>query len=292
MKSLFKNFFKNKNQTNEKRYQEYILPKIKEFRKKIDSKSEISFLHYGHLGDIINSLPVIQELSKIKKCNLFIEKDKKIPEHVVSKDHPSGRVYLVENSINKLIPLLKYQKFLNNVEVYKDQKIDIDLNFFRELPINFNIDSVRWYSHLTGCFPNLTNNYLEVHNNSKFQNYVVIMRSLRRQNKQLDFSFLSNYKNLVFVGLKDEFDDLKGQINNLEFYDCKDFLELASIIRSSKLFIGNLSFGFAIAEALKVPRLLESAPNFPLVYPNGNYGYDFYFQVHFEQLVEKLYKLK
>ena len=94
------------------------------------------------------------------------------------------------------------------------------------------------------------------------------------------------------VGLKDEFDDLKFQIKNLEFYDCKDFLELASIIRSSKLFIGNLSFGFAIAEALKVPRLLESAPNFPLVYPNGNYGYDFYFQVHFEELVEKLYKLK
>lgn len=292
MKSLFKKFFKDKNQINEKRYQEYILPKIKEFKKKIDSKSEISFLHYGHLGDIINSLPVIQELSKTKKCNLFIEKNKKIPGHVVSKDHPSGGVFLEEKSIDKLIPLLKYQKFLNNVEVYKDQKIDIDLNFFRELPINFNIDSVRWYSHLTGCFPNLTNNYLEVHKNSKFQNYVVIMRSLRRQNKQLDFSFLSNYKNLVFVGLKDEFDDLKGQINNLEFYDCKDFLELASIIRSSKLFIGNLSFGYAMAEALKVPRLLESAPNFPLVYPNGNYGYDFYFQVHFEELVEKLYKLK
>ena len=130
MKGLFKKFFKFKNQINEKKDQEYILPKIKEFRKKIESKSDISFLHYGHLGDIINSLPVIQELSKTKKCNLFIEKDKKIPDHVVSKDHPSSGVFLKENSIDKLIPLLKYQKFLNNVEVYKDQKIDIDLNFF------------------------------------------------------------------------------------------------------------------------------------------------------------------
>ena len=55
-----------------------------------------------------------------------------------------------------------------------------------------------------------------------------------------------------------------------------------------KLFIGNLSFGYALAEALKVPRLLESGPNFPLVYPNGNHGYDFYFQSHFEDLFQKV----
>ena len=60
------------------------------------------------------------------------------------------------------------------------------------------------------------------------------------------------------------------------------------IIKNAKLFIGNLSFGYALAEAIKVPRLLESAPNFPLVYPNGKNAYDFYFQSHFEDLVEKL----
>ena len=54
-------------------------------------------------------------------------------------------------------------------------------------------------------------------------------------------------------------------------------------------FIGNLSFGYALAEAIKVPRLLESGPNFPLVYPNGENAYDFYFQRHFEELTKKLY---
>jgi hypothetical protein len=114
------------------------------------------------------------------------------------------------------------------------------------------------------------------------------MRSLRRQNKFIDYSFLSSYKKLVFIGLKDEFDDLKKSIKNLEYFDSKDFLELASIIKNSKIFIGNLSFGYALAEALKVTRLLESAPNFPLVYPNGGSGYDFYFQNHFEDLINKL----
>ena len=39
-----------------------------------------------------------------------------------------------------MLPLLKKQKYLEKVEIYENQNIDIDLNFFRNLPINFNID--------------------------------------------------------------------------------------------------------------------------------------------------------
>ena len=287
MKKIFQNFFKKKSIINEEKYTKIILPKINQFHNILNSNSSISFLHYGHLGDIINSLPVIKEISNNKTCNLYLQKNKPIPEHVLSKDHPFGSVYLTENSISKMIPLLKNQEYLNKVEIFENQKVDIDLNFFRELPINFNIDSVRWYSHLTGCHPDLSKNYIEVKKHQNFNDYIVIMRSLRRQNKYIDYSFLSSYKNLVFVGLKNEFNDLKKSINNLEFYDSKDFLELAMIIKSAKLFIGNLSFGYALAEAIKVPRLLESGPNFPLVYPNGINAYDFYFQNHFETLVKK-----
>ena len=288
MKKFLKNFLKNKSKIKEEKYKHLILPKISEFRKTLKSKDKISFLHYGHLGDIINSLPVIKEISKNKTCELYIQKDKPIPKHVVSKDHPFGSVYLTENAILKLIPLLKEQKFLNKVEIYNNQNIDIDLNFFRELPINFNIDSVRWYFHLTGCFPELNKSYLEVENHKNFDGYIVIMRSLRRQNQFIDYSFLSNYEKKIFIGLKNEFDDLKKKIINLEYYDSEDFLELSQIIKNSKLFIGNLSFGYALAEALKVPRLLESGPNFPLVYPNGENAYDFYFQNDFENLVKKI----
>ena len=289
MKNFFKKFSKKKE--SDESYKNIILPKIKKFQDSIKDNDSISFLHYGHLGDIINSLPVIKELSKTKKCFLYIQKNKKIPKHVVSKNHPFGDVYLSEKAINKMLPLLQSQKFIEKVEIYNNQEVNIDLNFFRELPINFNIDSVRWYSHLTGKFPDLSNNYIEVPNHEKFKNYIVIMRSLRRQNKFIDYSFLSSYKNLVFVGLKNEFENLKTKINNLEYYDSKDFLELASIIKNARIFIGNLSFGYALAEAIKVPRLLESAPNFPLVYPNGYDGYDFYFQVHFEEIVKKLNNL-
>ncbi len=289
MKKILSHIFKRKSQIKDEKYSKIVLPKIIEFSEIIKTKKNISFLHSGHLGDIINSLPVIKELSKKKICNLYIQKDKKIPSHVISREGSTNSVFLKEQSIIKILPLLNNQTFINKVEIFNNQFIDIDLNFFRELPINFNIDSVRWYFHLTGCFPDLSRSYLEVQPNKNYENYIVIMRSLRRQNKHIDYSFLSSYKNIVFIGLKNEFDNLKKQIINLEYFDSKDFLELASIIKNSKIFIGNLSFGYALAEALKVTRLLESAPNFPLVYPNGENGYDFYFQNHFEDLIKKLY---
>ena len=289
MKKFLFSFLKKKNRFDDNKYINYIIPTINKFSGAVALKDTISFLHYGHLGDVINCLPILKHLSKTKNCHLYIQANKKIPNHVLSNDHPFGSIYLSKKSIMKLLPLLTQQKFLKKVEIFNDQKIDIDLNFFRELPINFNIDSVRWYFHITGVFPNLSENYLEVSSNSKFKNYIVIMRSLRRQNDKIDYSFLNSYKNVVFLGLENEFKILKNKIKNLEYYDSVDFLELASIIKSSKFFIGNLSFGYALAEALKIPRLLESGPNFPLVYPNGPNAYDFYFQKHFETLVKRLY---
>ena len=288
MNSFFKKFFRKKNKISDIEYKSSIIEKIDSFKEALSSKKTISFLHFGHLGDIVNSLPVIQELSKTKDCYLYLQVNKKIPKHVVSRDHPFGEVYLSENSINKMMPLLKNQDYIKNVEVFNGQEIHIDLNFFRELPLNFNIDSVRWYFHITGVFPDLSKSYIDVLENNKFKNFIVIMRSLRRQNKYIDYSFLKSYKNLVFLGLRNEYEHLRNLIPNLEYHDSKDFLELSSIIKNSKMFIGNLSFGYALAEALKVPRLLESGPNFPLVYPNGNHGYDFYFQSHFKDLVNKL----
>ncbi len=289
MRDLFKKFFKNKEDNKEEKYKNIILPKIKAFQEVISNKDTISFLHYGHLGDIINSLALVKEISKTKKCNFYVQKNKKIPIDVKKKDHPLGEVYLTEEIINKLIPLLKKQNYLNEVKIFNKEIIDVDLNFFRELPYNFNMDSVRWYYHLLGVHTDASKNWISVDSSDKFKNYIIILRSLRRQNKFINYSFLSKYKNVVFIGLKNEYEDLKKSITNLEYYDSKDFLELASIIKNAKIFIGNLSFGYALAEAIKVPRLLESGPNFPLIYPSGSKAYDFYFQLHFEKHVENLY---
>ena len=89
---------------------------------------------------------------------------------------------------------------------------------------------------------------------------------------------------------KEEFEDMKLTVKNLEFYDCKDFLEMASIIKTSKIFIGNSTIGIDIAEGIKSPRLLEASPYFPARQIHGDKAYDFYFQAHFEKFFQLLYK--
>ena len=63
---------------------------------------------------------------------------------------------------------------------------------------------------------------------------------------------------------------------------------MASIIKSSKVLIGNSSIGIDIAEGLKSPRLLEASPYFPARQIHGKNGYDFYFQAHFEKYFDYL----
>ena len=66
-------------------------------------------MHSGHLGDIINSLPVIKEISKFKKCSLYIEINKKINDPRAITNHPGNDIFLSKNAVNKLIPLLNKQ---------------------------------------------------------------------------------------------------------------------------------------------------------------------------------------
>ena len=76
MKEILRNIFKKKSQIRNEKYSNEILPKIIQISNLIKSKENISFLHSGHLGDIINSLPVIKEISK-KKLIYILKKIKK-----------------------------------------------------------------------------------------------------------------------------------------------------------------------------------------------------------------------
>ena len=159
----------------------------------------------------------------------------------------------------------------------------IDLNLFRSIPINLNFYASRWFSHICGININVENTFLSVKPHDTIKNKIVIHRSPRYRNEYINYKFLNDKKNLLCIGLESEFRSLKKVINNLEFYNPKDFLEMAEIIKASKFFVGNMSFQYIIAEGLKVPRLLEASPDFPIVFPTGPNAYDSYHQNHFEK---------
>ena len=255
---------------------------------KIENNKKITFLHSGHLGDLIYALPVIKELSKSHECYFYIQSNKKIP--VEYYKHPAGGVYIDDRMLNLFLPLMREQKFIHKVEKYNNQTIDIDFDIFRTLPVNIHFNSPRWYFHIAGIQVDLTDPYLEVKPHEKIKNKIIIHRTFRHRNQFINYKFLEKYKDLVFIGTKDEYEDLKKDIKNLELYDCKDYLDMARVIKACKFFIGNQSVAYPMAEALKVPRILEAEPNFPVVQPIGKNAFDFYYQPHFEKWCEYLNK--
>lgn len=53
------------------------------------------------------------------------------------------------------------------------------------------------------------------------------------------------------------------------------FIDVAKSIQKSAFVVGNQTFFFSLAEALKVPRLCEMCPKTPDVMPRGKWANDF-----------------
>ena len=81
-----------------KYYNTKIFDKILKVQNNIKNNKELSFLHSGHMGDIVYSFPVIKELSKNHNCKLYIQADK--PMETDYQNHPSGKIYLDKRIVN------------------------------------------------------------------------------------------------------------------------------------------------------------------------------------------------
>ena len=286
-KSNYQNFKNEKKLADKvKYYNSRIYNQIVEIQKKIENNNELSFLHSGQLGDLIYSLATIKELSKSHKCKLYVQ----IEKAILGPYESSRKVFINKRCGDLILPLLRNQDFLDTVNIYKDEKIDINLNLFRDIPINLCFFQPRYYSHICGVNINVENTYLSIKPHDSIKNKIIVSRSPRYRNAFLNYKFLKNTKNLLCIGLKEEFQDLKREINNLEFYDCKDFLEMAEIIKASKFYVGNMCLQYVISDALKVPRLLEASPDVPIHFPIGKDAFDAYHQIHFEKFFAKLNK--
>ena len=99
---------------------------------------KLKFLHSGHAADIVNVLPVIKELSKNHVCNLYIKVNKPIKFYF---KHPAGEFFLNNKIFNMLQVLIKKQNYVNEFKIFNNEKIDINFDLIRELPINILFDN-------------------------------------------------------------------------------------------------------------------------------------------------------
>lgn len=234
-----------------------------------------AFKHSGNLGDIIAALPVIQTLGG---GELYIS-TKPI------NNWSGGRSSITERYIEQIRPLLETQNYITSVKVWNEENYDYDLDSWRlgkfdvrttnlaEMQLKLfdllfdlskpwlNIDSVDMFSSLDSL-PHV-----------EYKKEIIISRTLRYQNELFpwdDILTLFPIRNILFVGMEDEYAAFKH--NEIEFHKARDILELTSIIKGCKLFIGNQSLSWWLAEALKVDRWLEVCPAWPNSMPLSNNG--------------------
>ena len=251
---------------------------------------KLTFKHSGNAGDIIYSLPAVKALADGRPASLYLQLDQ--PADYTGREHPLGNVKLNKFMAQGLFPLLRTQPYLSEVEIYSGQTIDFDLDDFRNLPIATDRGHIaRWYFWVYGVTSDLTVPWLDVPKLDTPAKAIVLARSQRYRNGGLDFRFLNEMGLIRFVGTRGEFEEMRQMLPQLEYVECTDFLQLARVIKSARFFIGNQSFPYSIAEAMKVPRVLEGCRICPNVIPDGANGFEALFQFNFERIVGQLMKV-
>ena len=250
-------------------------------------KSHTTFKHSGNSGDIIYSLPAVFELAKAGTATFSIELNRKLKD--VVGFHPLGNVMMNARVAQMLTPLLLHQPRIEAVSVYNNEAVDYNLDLFRDYSFPLDRGSiVRWYFYVYGITADTSKPWLEAPKDDYYSNAIVIARSHRYQSPVVDYSFLKRYANLIFIGVPEEYESMKQMLPDIVYKPVSDFLEMATIINSCRLFIGNQSFPFSIAEGLKVKRLLEVYYKAPNVIVEGKGANDFMYQPQFEYAVKRL----
>jgi hypothetical protein len=249
---------------------------------------KVTFSHIGLLGDIIYSIPCMLALAKEKKIELYLDLSKKSLYPQNYKHYNQDKI-LTEKSILFIRELLLTIPNFVKCEALGEEKIDYDLNEFRKYPFDYRMGNIcRWYFLTFGVTYNLSNPWLRVEANPTYNDKIIIARSFRYRAPTIKYDFLGKQENIHFVGLDDEFEDIKKSIPSIKRIKATNAIELAKIIAGCKFFIGNQSFPFSLAEALKVKRVLEVCHTTPNVIVAGDDAYDFCFQPQFEQIIKDL----
>ena len=256
--------------------------------------STISFKHSGNTGDIIYALAGMKHICEKQnmKADIHLWMNRKGSYYDGAK-HPLGEYIFTDYMYKLLKPLLLAQPWVNSVKKYAGQKIHVDLDLIRQRDINMPFGHIaRWYFYI---FPDMACDlsvpWIELPDvdTNDWNDTIIVNRTSRYQNPHIAYSFLRKYENVVFVGTQDEYNTLLKQIPTLRHVEFPNFLNLAYAIKNCKVFIGNQSMCFGLAEAVKAPRILEVCSFAPNVIPEGSGpAFDFYSQSAFEYYVNEM----
>jgi hypothetical protein len=283
---VLKKVFRNVNETETVKLQEPILFTIDHH----DSAPQAS--HSGNIGDIIFSclfLKAYWEKTGIK-VNLHLQTNVSCFYQV---EHPLKNIYMNDKMAQQLYPLLVSQPYIDQVTIgdHLPENITLPLNNFRQLPFNLTCGLIQgWTQFCTDLWLDIFQPWIQAEVLSEYASKIVISRTSRLRSPYIRYDFLYDYKDrLLFIGLDEEYQRFVKETGiKCSSIQAENFIQLANIINSCFLFIGNQGFPYTVAESVKCPRLLESnniAPNNYPMSPNGRIAL---FQEQFEAFTKEM----
>lgn len=221
----------------------------------------MKFRHSGGRGDVIYALPAMRAAGGgVLYLNL--------------RSNVGVSAPLVEQDATSFSDILVSQTYVDSVEVWRGQEFDLDLDGFRKhLGKNRHLA----LSHLlhAGVSADLSQPWLDFSDLQPQRCAEIVVNRTCRYHGFLDWKSLKPFQDrAVFVGSVMEFYNFITSTGlRLRYERTPTLVSLVQVIIGSRLFIGNQSLAFALAEGCKHPRILEVFPNAPNCMPNGPSGY-------------------
>lgn len=251
--------------------------------------SVTSFFHCVNSGDLIASMAGLRNhhIRTGSKC-LVYQKTNHFASYYPNATHPvrdenGTMVTLNDNMLKMIKPLVVSQSYVEDLIKWSGEQAVVDLHrihagVFVNMPKG-SIQRWTWYA-----FPDLAigaslcEPWIEVEDNPdikigingkgdrELKDCIILNFTERYRNHAINYFFLKPYENrLIFAGTEEEHRQFTKRWSlNIPRLIVNDFLELAQALKMSKGFLGNQSMCYNIAEAMKIPRILEIcdfAPN-------------------------------
>lgn len=217
-------------------------------------KQTKSFISSMDMGDQVYSLLFAKRIGT-EKIYLDASGGKTYTENGVTHWHSKFN----RASAEFLLPLWKHQSYLKEAEIYTDQSYDFNIGEWDpQVPLHSGTNLLDFHATKFDLhWEDLTESWLEAPKSDKEwlkDIKVIISRTPRHQgNESFYKDFLKHLdpSKCLFVGLPKEYEVFIDTFKfNLGLYTAKNALDLASVIDSAPMFIGNQSLACAIARGL------------------------------------------
>lgn len=261
----------------------------------------LTFKHSFNSGDLITVLPGIKHMYEQTGFKAIVYQRIGLPADYGHNDpHPvkseDGRHVCMNMEMFKMMkPLIEAQEYIERFEIWEGQEVQFDYDKTRQssqMPLPGG-DIHKWPSLI---YPQLEcqldDRWIKIPKRLiefKYHDMIYINLTERYRNPYINYYFLRTHENICrFLGTEKEHEIFCNQWGlNIRHLESDNFLFLAKMMTGCRFFIGNQSLCWHIADAMKVPRILEVCAQYPNTFPTGKNGRSFILQESLEFLFHK-----